>query len=116
MKDIYEIKVDEDIFEQISLGKCNYTLVLNDKEHQAFKVGNLLTICSGENKMKVSVSNILSFVNVKELVDMIGKENSGFTKNLSTDKIEDLVARNIKQELIEKYGLLAIGFEKVENS
>lgn len=116
MKDIYEVEVDGDVFEQITLGKCNYVLVLNDKQHQTFKVGNLLTIFSGENSFKVSISNILSFATVKELVDMIGKENSGFTKNLSTDKIDDLVARTIKPESIEKFGLLAVGFEKVENS
>lgn len=116
MKDIYQIEVNEETYQRMEDGKCNFVVVLDDKVHKSFKEGNILTIFSGEKNMKVSIKELLFFQTVKELVDMIGKERTGFTKSLTTDRIEDEIAKTLKPESIEKFGLIAVGFEKMENS
>lgn len=116
MKDIYQIEVNEETFQRMEDGKCNFVVVLDDKDHKAYKEGNILTIYAGEKSMKVSIREMLFFETVKELVDMIGKERTGFTKSLTTDRIEDEIAKTLKPESIEKFGLMAVGFDKIENS
>lgn len=116
MKDIYEIQVLEDTFQNVVEGRCKFVLVVGDKQHQAYKSGNIISIVCGENMIKATIKDLLYFQSVKELVDMIGKERIGFSKSKTTDGIEDAVARIIKPQLIEKYGLIAVGFEEIENS
>ncbi len=116
MKDIYQIEVNEETFQRMEDGKCNFVVVLDDKDHKAYKEGNILTIYTGEKSMKVSIREMLFFETVKELVDMIGKERTGFTKSLTTDRIEDEIAKTLKPESIDKFGLMAVGFDKIENS
>lgn len=116
MKDIYEIEVNEETFERIENGKCSFVVVLDDKEHKAYKVGNVLTIFSAENQIKVTINEMLFFESVKDLVSMVGKERIGFAKNLTIDRIEDEIAKALKPENIDKFGLMAVGFAKMENS
>ena len=116
MKDIYQIEVNEETFQRIVEGKCLFIVVLDDKEHKAYKVGNVLSIFAGENQVKVSISDMLFFESVKDLVAMVGKEKIGFAKNLTIDRIEDEIAKTLKPENIEKFGLMAVGFQKIENS
>ncbi len=108
MKDIYEIEVNEETLARIESGKCNYVVVLNDKAHSTYKTGNLLSIVFDEKILKVSIGDILYFETVKELVQMIGKERIGFTKTLTTDRIEDEIAKTIKPESIGKFGVMAV--------
>ena len=116
MKDIYQIEVNEETFQRIKDGKCSFVVFLDDKEHKAYKIGNVLSILAGENQVKVSISDMLFFESVKDLVTMVGKEKIGFAKNLTIDRIEDELAKTLKPENIEKFGLMAVGFQKIENS
>lgn len=115
MKDIYEIELGQDIFDAIVEDKCKFIVVLADKVHQAYKAGNIITICCNDKKVVASITKLLYFQSVKELVDMIGKESVGFLKRFTTDKIEDELVKVFTPAHIEKYGLIAVGFEKKEN-
>ena len=120
MKDNYKLEVDFDVFERIMQGKCSYIALLNDKARKAYKKGNLIdleTVISAENgdkkteSVKAEIINLLYFQTVKELVDMVGKENIGYTKSATKDKIEDVMTLNYSNEDIEKFGLVAVYFE-----
>lgn len=111
MKDIFEIEVNEETYKRIIDGKCSFLVLLDNHKKKPYVEGNILTLVFEDQKIEVVVKNVLSFLTVKEMIDMVGKENCGFTKNMTIDKIEDKIALSIKPESIEKYGLEAVGFE-----
>lgn len=120
MEDIYKLEIDFKVFERIMQGSCKYIALVNNKARQAYKVGNkidLFTVISSENDeqktetVNAEIVNLLYFPTVKDLVDMIGKENIGYTKSATKDKIEDAMTLNFTNEDIEKYGLVAVYFE-----
>ena len=113
MEDIYEIIVDEKLFNKIAIGKCTHYLFINDRKRMQYKIGNFLTFKQGENSLKVTIENMLYFANIKELIDMVGKEKFGYTPSQTSDKIEDSYYVNYKAEDIEKFGLVAIEFKLV---
>ena len=111
MEDIYEVNVDESLFEKILNGRCKYYIFLNDRDRLQYKVGNFLTFKCFNNELKATIVNMLYFTNIKELLDMVGKEKCGYTLSQSQDKIEDMYYVNYKAHDIEKFGLVAIEFK-----
>ena len=106
MEDIYVINIDSQIYEKITSGKCCYMALVNDKARQSYSVGNKLSFVCGENTINVTVSDLLYFENVSDLINMIGKEKCGYPASASVSKIED----SIYTDKIEKYGLVAVKF------
>lgn len=113
MEDIYEIVIDEKIFEKIVNGKCIYYIFINDKARLQYKEGNFLTFKCDDKSQKVQIKNMLYFSSIKELLDMVGKEKCGYTPSQTPDKIEDIYYINYKAQDIEKYGLVAVNFSLV---
>lgn len=115
MKDIYTISLDEKIFDKVLKGKTNFYVEINNKTNQAYKVGNLLTIKSSNplqvEEVSAQVLKIYYFNSIKELIDMIGKENCGYTFGMSVDSIEDKLYTRFSAQDVEKYGLIAIEFD-----
>lgn len=111
MKDLFEIEINEDTYKRILDGKCNFLVLLDDHKKKPYVEGNILTLIFEDNKLEVVVKTVLSFLTVKEMIEMVGKENCGFAKNMTIDRIEDKIALSIKPESIEKFGLEAVGFE-----
>ena len=114
MKDIYEIEIDELLFNKIASGKCEYFILINDKKGKTYKQNNFLTFVSGDKNLKVSISNLFYFDTIKELLEMLGKEKCGFSSSQTNDKIEDLYFTSYKPEDIENFGLVAIQIEVCE--
>lgn len=122
MKDIYTLEVDLKVFERIMQGKCSYIALVNKPARKVYSVGNFIdikTVIVNENGVlktelvKGKISNLLFFETVKELIEMIGKEKIGYTKNANVDKIEDAMTLSFSNEDIEMYGLVAVEFELV---
>ena len=119
MADNYTLEIDFKVFERIMQGKCNYIALVNDTVRQTYKEGNILdlvTVIYSENgdkkteTVKAEIVNLLYFDTVKDLAHMIGKENIGYTKSASVDKIEDVMTLNFSNEDIEKFGLVCVEF------
>lgn len=114
MKDIYEIQIDEKLFSKIAQKKCCHYMFVNDRARMQYKIGNFLTFVCNDEKLKVSILNMLYFANIKELLDMVGKEKFGYTPSVSQDKIEDSYYTNYKASDIEKFGLVSVEFKLEE--
>ena len=110
LEDIYETIVDEKLFNKIYNGKCNHYIFINDRKRLQYKIGNILTFKNADKVVKVEIFNMFFFTNVKDLLDMMGKEKFGFTIGQTTDKIEDSYYVNYKASDIEKFGLVAVEF------
>ena len=111
MEDIYVVEVAEKLFEKICVGKCLYYIFLNDRNRLQYKVGNFLTFKCGENNQKTTIVDMLYFSNIKELLDMVGKEKCGYTVSQNLDKIEDIYYTHYRVQDIEKFGLVAVKFD-----
>jgi len=115
MLDIYEILVEDKLFKKIYDEKTTYYVFVNDKARQSYKEENILTFKNKESEEKINVKilKFYYFASVKELVEMIGKQNLGYTPSITNDMIEDNYIHDYKLEDIEKYGLVVVKFEKI---
>lgn len=115
MKDIYEIIVADKLFKKIDERKTAYYVFVNDKARKSYKEENILTFKNKETEEAVDVKilKFYYFASVKELVEMIGKQNLGYTPSVTKDMIEDSYIHDYKFEDIEKYGLVVVNFEKI---
>ena len=123
MEDIYKYVVESDVFEKVVAGKKTVQLVINDKKHKDYAVGNQLTFVkkldedAGVNaeteSQKVEIENLLYFTDVKEAVETLGKEKCGFKPSATVEKASDIFLSNENFEVIEKYGIMAVVFKLV---
>lgn len=123
MEDIYKFVVESDVFEKVVAGKKTIQLVINDKKHKDYAVGNQLTFVKkleenvGVNveaeTQKVEIENLLYFTDVKEAVETLGKEKCGFKPSATVEKASDIFLSNENFEVIEKYGIMAVVFKLV---
>lgn len=123
MEDIYKFVVESDVFEKVVAGKKTIQLVINDKKHKDYAVGNQLTFVkkleenAGVNveaeTQKVEIENLLYFTDVKEAVETLGKEKCGFKPSATVEKASDIFLSNENFEVIEKYGIMAVVFKLV---
>jgi len=112
MGDIYEVLLDDKMFEKIKNGKCFYYIFLNDRIRLQYKIGNILTLKNNEDSVKVEIKNLFYFNSIKELLEMMGKEKLGFSSSQNSDKIEDFYYVNYKPSDIEKFGLVVVEFKQ----
>ena len=109
MADIFEIVLTNDLFDKVEQGKTKYLVVLNDNKVKTFKEKNILTIKNEDDKVfKATISRILQFEKVKDVIDMLGKTSCGFGCRTNLDKIEDFYTSLFSQEKILKFGLVAL--------
>ena len=124
MKDIYKFELENEVFEKVLSGKKTVQLVINDKNHKDYAVGNVLTfvrvVAEGSvvdesviNEQKVEIENLLYFADVKEAVETMGKEKCGFKPSATIEKASDIFLSNESFETIEKYGIMAVIFKTV---
>ena len=123
MEDIYKFELDGEVFEKVVNGKKTVQLVINDKKHKDYAVGNQLTFVrkleEGESaeglvlEQKVEIENILHFTDVREAVETMGKEKCGFKPSATVEKASDIFLSNENFEVIEKYGIMAVIFKLV---
>lgn len=126
MEDIYKFELETDVFDKMLAGKKTIQLVINDKKHKDYAVGNQLTFVrklpeSVENQenselvmvQKVEIENLLYFTDVKEAVGTLGKEACGFKPSATFEKASDIFLSNENFETIEKYGIMAVVFKLV---
>ena len=115
MEDIYLHIVDEEIFNKIKKGTCKFFVCLNDKNIQLYKEGNVLTFKAEDSSINVKILRLLYFASIKELANMVGKTNLGFQSGYNLDKLEDEYLTTYKSNAVDKFGFVAIEFEKVDS-
>jgi len=111
--DIYQIVINSKLFKKILNGNCKYYVFVNDKLRQSYKQENILTFVNEETqeKLNVKITGLLYFASIKEMLDMIGKDDLGYTPSQTNDSIEDQYFSNYKIENVSKCGLVAVKFE-----
>ena len=121
MEDIYTFIVDEEVFGKVVDGKKNVHLRINSPKHKVYAIGNRITFVKamqeGETEKQVQnaeIENLLYFGNILEAVETLGKERCGFKPGASFDKASDTFLAGESVENMEKYGLVALLFKKVD--
>ena len=118
MNDIYTIELSQELFDRFINDKNKYLVVINFPKRSVYKTGNILTVVKKENgveleKKQVVIKGFLYFETLKELVEMVGKKQLGYSAGVTTDKIEDIYNRFNKNVDIQKHGLMAIEYENI---
>lgn len=115
MGDIYLIEFPNDIYDRFVEKKGQYLILLNLPSRKVYREGNILTVSqkNGDKKHQIKIKNILYFNTIKEAVEMLGKNQIGYTSSFTADKIEDIFTTYNKPADLDKYGVMAINFENV---
>lgn len=131
MVDIYTFEIHSLEFDRILTGKKNVQLVINDPKHKDYAVGNQITfkrnmetISEDDQKLlkknklivelKAEVSNLLYFNDFIEAINTVGKERCGFRSSVTIEKTSDLFLSAESFESVEKYGIMAVVFEPIQ--
>lgn len=115
MVDVYSFNVDEKIYNKILNKRCKYLIMINDKKHQVYKEGNKITLnCKvnedEEKSLQAVIEKLYFFDAIKDALDMLGKENCGYTSSMTSDMLEDSFYKKNKENDIEKHGLVVLSF------
>lgn len=120
MEDIYKFTLDNDTFEKVLAGTKTVQLVVNDSKHKNYAVGNLITFIreiteeSGENatsSVNATIENLMYFSDIKEAVEILGKEKCGFKHSATIEKASDIFLSTESYEATQKNGLVALMFK-----
>lgn len=118
MNDIYTIELSQELFDRFINDKNKYLVVINFPKRSVYKTGNILTVVKKEDgveleRKQVVIKGFLYFETLKELIEMVGKKQLGYSAGVTTDKIEDIYNKFNKNVDVEKYGLMAIEYENI---
>lgn len=120
MEDIYKFTLDNDTFEKVLAGTKTVQLVVNDSKHKSYAVGNLITFIRdnaeevGENTtspINATIENLMYFSDIKEAVEILGKEKCGFKHSATIEKASDIFLSTESYEATQKNGLVALMFK-----
>lgn len=131
MVDIYTFEIHSLEFDRILSGKKTAQLMLNEAKRKNYTIGNQITFkrnldtLSDEQKellekgelqveLKATISNLLYFGDFIEAINTLGKENCGFRPSVTIEKSSDLFLADGSYEDVEKYGIVAVIFELVQ--
>ena len=107
--------LDEDIYELVKKGVKNVEVRVNDEKRRSMKIGDEIVFLKRpleEEKIVTKIIGLKTFDNFKALVKDYSIERlylSDFTK----EEFVKLLGRFYSDEEQEKYGVVAIEFEKV---
>lgn len=120
MEDIYKFTLDNETFERVLSGKKTVQLVVNDSKHKDYAVGNLITFVRepaeglDENSVmtvNATIENLMYFADIKEAVELLGKESCGFKHSATIEKASDIFLSTESFEATQKNGLVALMFK-----
>lgn len=112
---MFTCHLDEDIFEVVKKGIKNVEVRVNDEKRRSMKIGDEIVFLKRpleEEKIFAKIIDLKTYGNFKELVKDYSIERlylSDFTK----EEFVKLLGRFYTDEEQEKYGVVAIEFEKV---
>ncbi|MBQ8452074.1 MAG: hypothetical protein IJ538_04810 [Clostridia bacterium] len=130
MEDIYEFTLENDEFEKLLNGTKTVHLAINDPKRRVYNAGTQIKfvrdssdlteeqkVLIEENKLKMlqsaEIENLYYFDDVKEAVEILGKEACGFKQSATFDKVSDLFLAGESAESMEKNGIVAISFKLI---
>lgn len=108
------IHLDEDIFEIVDKGVKNIEVRINDEKRRKLKIGDTLTFLKRpleEESIKAVVTDLKYYDNFETLVENNDIERL-YKKDYTKEDFIKLLERFYTKEEQEKYGVVAIHFEK----
>ena len=112
---MFECHLDEDVFEVVKLGIKNVEVRVNDEKRRKMKIGDEIVFFKRtleEEKIVTKITNLRLFNNFDELVKEYNIERL-YLDTFSKEEFVKLLGRFYSIEEQEKYGVVAIEFEKV---
>lgn len=110
------IHLDEDIFEVVRDKKKTVEVRVNDEKRRKLKIGDTITFLKRPDdieKIDANIENLKYYKDFNELVKDYSIEElyiNGYTK----EEFVNLLKRFYSDEEINKYGVVAIRFKKLE--
>lgn len=108
--------LDSDVFEIVKNGKKNVEVRLYDKKRENLVVGGKIVFLKRPDEVEeihAVVTNIRFFNSIEELLDNYPMERL-FLENYTKDMFKELLERFYSKEDQDKYGFIAIEFNKEE--
>ena len=113
-----EFHLDSDIFEIIKNGTKHIEVRLNDEKRRKLKIGDKLTFLrrpNDDSSIDALVKNLKVYKNFEELVKDYDIKDM-YLENYTKEEFLKLLERFYTIEEQEKYGVVAIDFEKYEKA
>jgi len=110
---MFELRLDEDIFEIVKNGTKRVEIRLLDKKRELMKVGNILTFYKRpllEEKITTRITRLQSFKTIEDLLNKYEMKEI-YIDGFSKEKFITLISKFYSEEEQEKYGFVAIEFE-----
>ena len=109
-----EIHLDSDIFEIVKNGTKTVEVRLYDEKRRKLKVGDTLVFLKRPDdieQIKTKITNLEVYINFKELIKHYEMKEL-YLESYTKEKFLEELKRFYTEEDQEKYGVLAITFEK----
>ena len=110
---MFELRLDEDIFEIVKNGTKRVEVRLNDKKRELMKIGNTLTFYKRpllEEKINTKIIGLKKFNNINDLLNKYEMKEI-YVDGFSKEEFIELLSRFYREEEQERYGFVAIEFE-----
>ena len=112
--DDFSIVIEEERYNRLVAKGEGAVFALNNSKTKNYKIGNRLSLISGDNSFNVEIVDMLYFDNIADIFKMIKKSEFGYTPAKTVTKIEDDFLIDNKFDKVEKSGLVVIKFKKYE--
>ncbi|MCL2017304.1 MAG: ASCH domain-containing protein [Alphaproteobacteria bacterium] len=115
---IHNMHLHAEPFAQFKSGKKKIELRVNDPKRQAVELGDGIIFTSRESGQKLAFKVIgrVLFRDFETLVDYLGGDKCGFTKDSPTGYKKEWMGNIYSKADVEKYGALGIVVEPVVDS
>ncbi|MBQ9019021.1 MAG: ASCH domain-containing protein [Bacilli bacterium] len=106
--------LDSDIFDIVSSGSKDVEIRLNDEKRRKLNIGDTLVFLKRPDdieSIKATITNLVYFNNFLEVVNYYDMKRI-YLDNTSSEDYINLMKRFYNDEEVEKYGVVAIEFNK----
>jgi len=112
---MFECHLDEDVFEIVKNGIKNVEVRVNDEKRRKMKIGDQIVFLKRPleiEKINTKIISLKTYKDFNELVKFYNIERL-YLSNYTKEEFVKLLERFYSIEEQEKYGVVAIEFEKV---
>ncbi len=114
---VHHMKLNDELggpFYMVKDKRKTIELRLFDDKRQRINIGDYIIfmgVDNQNNKIAVKVNGLLHFQNFEQLFDVVDIQKCGFDKETPGSVAAHAMHRYYSQEIIEQFGVLAIGME-----
>lgn len=110
---MFDLRLDENIFEIVKNGTKRVEVRLNDKKRKLLKIGNNLTFYKRpllEEKIETKITGLQKFKTIEELLNKYEMKEI-YVEGFSKEEFVKLLSTFYSKEEQDNYGFVAIEFE-----